>query len=74
MSEPLPERADGPPDLELGEVVEVPLLLSGWQVSALERAAHKRGLTAGQMVRHLLRDFFAGAPGRPDPAPVGRAG
>jgi hypothetical protein len=41
------------------EVVEIPLLLSGWQASALERAAHDRGLTTGEMVRGLLRDFFA---------------
>jgi hypothetical protein len=51
------------------EVVEVPLLLPGWQVSVLETAAHDRGLTAGQMVRSLLRDFLAGldpaAPGGP---------
>jgi hypothetical protein len=44
------------------DVVEVPLLLPGWQMSALERAAYKRGLTAGEMVRHLLRDFFSSGP------------
>jgi hypothetical protein len=48
-----PERL--PPD---GDVVEVSLLLPGWQVAALETAAHDRGLTAGEMVRHLLRDFI----------------
>jgi hypothetical protein len=53
-------RTEPAPDLAAGEVVEVPLLLPGWQVSALERAAHRQGLTAGEMVRHLLRDFFAG--------------
>jgi len=47
-------------DLQESEVIEVPLLLPGWQMSALERVAHKHGLTAGEMVRHLLRDFFAG--------------
>jgi hypothetical protein len=41
------------------EVVEVSLLLPGWQASALERAAHDRGLTAAEMVRSLLRDFLA---------------
>lgn len=41
-----------------GEVIEIPLLLAGWQASALERAAHGRGLTAAEMVRSLLRDFF----------------
>jgi hypothetical protein len=45
-------------DLE-DEVVEVSLLLPGWQASALERAAHARGLTAAEMVRSLLRDFLA---------------
>jgi hypothetical protein len=60
------------PGLPDSEVIEVPLLLPGWQMSALEDAAHKRGLTAAEMVRHLLRDFFAdGGPARPaGPAPV----
>ena len=51
------------------EVVEVPLLLPGWQVCALETAAHQRGLTAAAMVRHLLRDFISGLnpPTRGDP-------
>ena len=33
-----------------GEVVEMPLLLSWQQMSDLEEAAHKRGLTASAMV------------------------
>ena len=41
------------------DVVEIPLLLAGWQVSALETAAHDRGLTAAEMVRHVLRDFLS---------------
>jgi hypothetical protein len=41
-----------------GDVVEIPLLLPGWQASVLERVAHQRGLTAGAMVRHLLHDFL----------------
>ncbi len=40
------------------DVVEVPVLLPGWQALALEDAAHDRGLTAGEMLRHLLSDFF----------------
>lgn len=40
------------------DVVEVPLLLPGWQVSILEQAAHLRGQTAAEMVRSLLRDFI----------------
>jgi hypothetical protein len=53
-------------ELQDSDVIEVPLLLPGWQMSALEWAAHKRGLTAGEMVRHLLRDFFAS----PEPSKV----
>jgi hypothetical protein len=50
-----------------GEVVEVPLLLPGWQMSALEKVAHQRGLTAGAIVRNLIREFIAARlpPGRP---------
>ncbi len=44
------------------EVVEIPLLLPFWQVSALEQAAHQRGMTAAEMVRGLLRDFIAQQP------------
>jgi hypothetical protein len=40
------------------EVVELPLLLPGWQVSKLEIVAHQRGMTAAAMVRYLLRDFL----------------
>jgi hypothetical protein len=54
---PLPDSAGG---LLEGEVIEIPLLLPGWQASALETVAHNRGLTAAEMVRHLLRDFIAG--------------
>jgi hypothetical protein len=39
-------------------VVEVPLLLSVKQMRALEQVAHRRGLTAGEMVRRLLGDFI----------------
>jgi hypothetical protein len=47
------------------DVVEIPLLLQGWQMTALETAAHERGLTAGEMVRDLLRDFLARLPDEP---------
>jgi hypothetical protein len=40
------------------DVVEIPLLLSGREISILERIAHQRGLTAGSMVRRLLREFL----------------
>jgi hypothetical protein len=45
---------EGPDD-----VVEIPLLLSADQASALESAAYRRGLTAGGMVRRLLSDFIS---------------
>jgi hypothetical protein len=44
------------------EVVEISILLPGWQASFLETLAHQHGLTAGAMVRHLLRDFLAAVP------------
>ena len=44
------------------DVVEIPLLLQGWQVTALETAAHNRGQTAGEIIRDLLRDFLARLP------------
>jgi len=49
-------------ELETGEVVEVPLLLSGRQVSALEKAAYLRGQTTAEMMRQLLHDFIAHEP------------
>jgi hypothetical protein len=56
MHEPIPAFPAGPGRID-GEVVEVPLLLPGWQAAALEAAAHDRGLTAAEMVRRLVRDF-----------------
>lgn len=50
---PLPQESD---------VVELPLLLPGWQVSKLETVAHQRGITAATMVRHLLCDFLTVTP------------
>ncbi|HVS35349.1 MAG TPA: hypothetical protein VMS17_07175 [Gemmataceae bacterium] len=46
------------PALMAPDVVEVPLLLPGWQVAALADAAQDRGLTAGEMLRHLLSNFI----------------
>ncbi len=46
------------------DVVEIPLLLPYWQVEALESAAHQQGLTAGEMIRHLLQDYLARKAGR----------
>jgi carbon storage regulator CsrA len=39
------------------EIVELPLLLPGWQAAALEKAAGDQGLTVGELVRRLLRDL-----------------
>lgn len=44
-----------------GDVVEIPLLLPTWAATALESVAHHRGLTAAEMVRHLLSDFIVQA-------------
>jgi hypothetical protein len=55
VGEPCPPPTDG-------DVVELPLLLPGWQVTKLETVAHQRGLTAAAMVRYLLRDFLTIAP------------
>jgi len=41
------------------EVMEISLLLPGWQVAALETAGRGHGLTAGQMVRRVLRDYLS---------------
>jgi hypothetical protein len=49
----LPGQAEG--------AVECPLLLTRWQLAALEAAAHERGLTAGQMLRRLVAEFCASA-------------
>jgi hypothetical protein len=45
-----------------GEVSELLLLLPAGDATALERAAYHRGLTVGQMLRLLVRDFL----GEPD--------
>lgn len=49
-------------DLDEADVVEMPLLLEGWQMSALEKAAYVRGVTAAEMVRQLLRQFITDQP------------
>ena len=40
------------------DIVEVAFLLPDAQVKALEEMAHGRGLTAGQLLRNILGDFF----------------
>jgi hypothetical protein len=46
------------------EVVEIPLLLPGWQIEALEKAAHARGVTAAEMLRTVLAQFINALPSR----------
>lgn len=41
------------------DVVEIPLLLSSRQVASLEKQAFRQGLTAGELLRHLVNDFLA---------------
>jgi hypothetical protein len=58
------------------DVIDVGLLLHLGQAAALAEAAHRLGLTAGEMVRRLIGDFLrrqgleAHAPGGEDPEPV----
>jgi hypothetical protein len=40
------------------EIVELSVLLPRQQAVPLEREARRRGLTAGQMIRSLIRNFF----------------
>lgn len=40
------------------DVMELPLLLPAGDATALERAARRRGLTVGQMLRLLVREFL----------------
>jgi hypothetical protein len=53
----VPSRTEGGflPD---AEVAEVTLLLPGGQAFALERVAHQRRLTVGQLIRRLIRDYL----------------
>lgn len=39
------------------EIVELAVLVPGWQAEELTAVAQHQGLTAGQMVRRLIRDF-----------------
>lgn len=50
------------PEPDLGrlndDVVEMSLLLPGWQLAALETMARSQGQSAGQMLRGLVRKFL----------------
>jgi hypothetical protein len=39
------------------DVVELPLLLPGWQVNALAKVARSEGQSTAQLLRRLVRDF-----------------
>lgn len=41
------------------DVVEIPLLLPLWQMSALEKAAYLRGMTAAEMLRQAIGELIA---------------
>ena len=41
------------------DMVEFDLCLPGWQAAALEEAAHSRGLTAAQLLRGMIHDYFS---------------
>jgi hypothetical protein len=51
-------KSCSPERISLGtdEIVEFGLLLPGWQASALEATAHRRGQTAAQMIRQLIAE------------------
>ena len=42
------------------EVVELSLLLPGWQAAALEATAHREGVTTAQMIRRIIQAFTEG--------------
>jgi hypothetical protein len=41
------------------DIVELPLLLPGWEAAALEEAARERGQTTAQVIRQLIRGYLA---------------
>ena len=52
-----PEGFLRPDDLG-GDVVELPVLLTGRQAAALEEAARRGGLTVAQLLRRILRSHL----------------
>jgi hypothetical protein len=60
----MPLRADGHP-LPQDAVVEVSVLLESRLLSLLTSAANGHGMTAGSLVRRLIRDFLDGFQGAP---------
>lgn len=51
-------------------MVEFDLCLPGWQAAALEEAAHSRGLTAAQLLRGMIHDYFSRFVRSEPPSPV----
>jgi hypothetical protein len=51
---PLAEGTTRPTD----PVVEIPILVESSLLAVLEAAAREHGMTAGSMVRRLIRDFL----------------
>lgn len=62
MHSPCPTVCARSTELDFGrlneDVVELSLLLPGWQFGALEKAAEDKGLSTGQMVRRLIQKFL----------------
>jgi hypothetical protein len=55
---PEPRGRAGRPPFPTDVVVELPLLLHEAHFAAVEVAARGRGLTSGELVRHIIRDFL----------------
>ena len=47
-----------------GDMLELPLLLPGWQAEALEQMAHAEGVTVGQLLRRLVQQALTQPPHR----------
>lgn len=58
--EPKEDRSSPPAE----PCVELPLLLSSQQLTALERAAFREGVTVGALLRGLIRSYLESAPAR----------
>jgi hypothetical protein len=65
MQPPRPEPWSDPSAAGSREVTEILLCLPVFQAGALEEAARQRGLTTGQILRRLIRDFLSRAADRP---------
>jgi hypothetical protein len=53
----IPDQRFGVRELDR-EMVELLVLVPADEAAALERAAQQRDLTAGQLIRRLIRDFL----------------